>query len=266
MSIRIATWNINSIRLRIALVQKLAKEQQPDIICIQETKCPDDLFPLKEIEKAGYKHNYYRGEKGYNGVSIHSKTELSDIEMLDFGGNEQTRHISAVLPNGTRLHNFYIPAGGDEPDPEANPAFAHKLKFVEDMIDYFAEQEGSHIIVGDFNIAPLEHDVWSHKQLLKVICHTPYELERIEKLRETMSWVDSSRHFTPEDEKLYSWWSYRNRDWRKSNRGRRLDHIWVTPNLKDKLLSNEIFPDARDWRIGDAGPSDHVPVITTLRL
>ena len=116
------------------------------------------------------------------------------------------------------------------------------------------------IAVGDFNIAPGEHDVWSHKQLLKVVSHTPPELERIAKMQNSLDWVDAARHFVPADEKCYSWWSYRNRDWKKSNRGRRLDHIWVTPPLKQSLKAHEVLVDARDWE----QPSDHVPVIVDL--
>ena len=275
--ITLATWNINSLRLR---VQHLAKIDA-DIICLQEIKCQNQEVPVNEIKKLGFDHHYVRGEKAYNGVGIFSKIPLSDVEMLDFGGNSQARHISALLPDGTRLHNFYVPAGRDIPDPVTNPHFAHKLKFVEDMTSYFeslketnpseakaratpaklcAALERNHIIVGDFNIAPFEHDVWSHKQMLDVISHTPMETERMDKMYKTLDWVDASRHFVPHNEKCYSWWSYRNQDWKKSNRGRRLDHIWVTPQLQSRLESHHILREARDWE----KPSDHVPVIIQL--
>lgn len=257
-NIKIATWNINSIRLRAHHMAKI----DADIICIQEMKCQDHEVPIEQLEAMGFKHNYFRGQKAYNGVGIFSRFALTDVEMLEFGGNEQARHISAKLPNGTRLHNFYIPAGGDEPNAEVNPSFAHKLQFVEDMRGYFGGQKGEHIIVGDFNIAPFEHDVWSSKQLTKVVSHTPIERERMQQLSATLGWVDASRHFVPMDEKCYSWWSYRNRDWRKSNRGRRLDHFWVTPELKVSLVSHKIMVDARDWE----KPSDHVPIVVGLNF
>ena len=247
-------------------------------------KCQNHEVPTAELKKLGFEHIYVRGEKAYNGVGIFSKIPLTNTETLDFGGNSQARHISALLPDGTRLHNFYVPAGGDEPDVKTNLSYAHKLKFVEDMIDYFnslketnpsakregkgiepaklsAELERNHIIVGDLNIAPLEHDVWSSKQLANVISHTPPERERMEKLYKTLNWVDAPRHFVPHDQKLYSWWSYRNQDWKKSNRGRRLDHIWVTKPLQEKLKSHHINRDARDW----LKPSDHVPVIVQFQ-
>jgi exodeoxyribonuclease-3 len=113
--------------------------------------------------------------------------------------------------------------------------------------------------VGDLNIAPLEHDVWSHKQLLDVVSHTPIEVAHMLAWQRT-GFTDAVRHFVPENEKLYSWWSYRNRDWRLSDRGRRLDHIWVSPDLVPGLKRYEILKDARDW----PQTSDHVPVMVEL--
>lgn len=259
--LRIISWNINSIRLRTPLVKTVFDTLQPDILCLQETKVRDEQFPLADMQAIGFNHIYFRGEKSYNGVAFLSKIPLAHIEKGTFGGNNDARHLAATLPNGIRLHNFYVPAGGDEPDPAINPKFAHKLQFVEDMTHYF--NQASHpktVIVGDMNIAPLEHDVWSHKQLLKVVSHTPPETSRMETLRNSLQWIDTHRHFVPDDQKLYSWWSYRNRDWKKSNRGRRLDHIWATPDLKENLQESSIITHARDWE----KPSDHVPIITDI--
>ena len=118
------------------------------------------------------------------------------------------------------------------------------------------------MVAGDFNIAPLENDVWSHKQLLKVVSHTPIEVDKLSDFQRSIDWVDAIRHFVPETEKCYTWWSYRNRDWKKSNRGRRLDHIWLTKPLLPFLKSYEILNEARDWE----KPSDHVPVIIDMEL
>jgi len=262
--LKIATWNINSVRLRIDLVKNILKNQDIDILCLQETKVVDDLFPIKDLEKIGYKHSYFSGEKSYNGVAIISKKPLSGITTHNFI-NEQKRHISAILPDGTELHNFYIPAGGDEPDPKINPKFKHKLDFCDEMARFFKKERSKFdkiIIVGDFNIAPLEHDVWSHKQLLKIVSHTPVEIEKMKNLKKTLEWIDTSREFVSIDKKLYSWWSYRNRDWRKSNRGRRLDHIWITSPLKKHLKDAYILTDERDRK----KPSDHVPVIMEIDI
>lgn len=261
---KIATWNINSIRLRAGLLKNLIRDANPDIICLQETKCPNEHIPHNDIKKLGFEHNYFHGEKGYNGVAIISKIALKNVETKDLGGRPHTRHISAVLPDGSRLHNFYVPAGRDIPDPEVNEHFAHKLKYLDDMADYFETFKANekHIIMGDFNVAPFENDVWSHKQMLKIISHTPVETGKLDRMYKTMDWVDVARHFVPHAEKLYSWWSYRASDWRKSDRGRRLDHIWVTQPLKGKLIGIETLKEARGW----TQPSDHVPVVAEIEF
>lgn len=262
---KLVTWNINSVRLRMPLIQKLTEEEKPDIICLQETKVADEQFPKKAIKALGYEHLAFSGQKSYNGVAILSKIPLANVRTERFVGSEDKRHIAATLPNGTEVHNFYVPAGGDEPDVNINPKYQFKLDFMDEMHRWFGN-ERSHtdamIMVGDINIAPHEHDVWSHKQLLKIISHTPPETERMHTLQKALNWVDVGRHFVPLDQKLYSWWSYRNRDWRASNRGRRLDHIWTTQPLKDTLKSFHILENARDWE----KPSDHVPVIAEFKV
>ena len=261
---RIITWNINSVRLRIGLVKQLLAEHAPDVLCLQETKTPDEKFPLAAIQEAGYEHVHMHGMKGYNGVAIISRHPFEATDIHHRCGKEDCRHISAKFKD-FELHNLYIPAGGDEPDPAINEKYKHKLDFVEELTAWFKEtytSEDSVIAVGDFNIAPYEHDVWSHKQLLKVVSHTPPETERLAAMLESLNWTDSARHFVPAEKKSYSWWSYRNRDWKKSNRGRRLDHIWVTPPLKDKLQSYAAPSDLRSVE----KPSDHIPVILDLSL
>jgi exodeoxyribonuclease-3 len=116
------------------------------------------------------------------------------------------------------------------------------------------------MLVGDVNVAPLETDVWSHKQLLKVVSHTPIEVEALGALQASQDWVDAVRRFVPPSERLYTWWSYRAFDWAASDRGRRLDHIWVTPNMSPQLLGIEVMRAARGW----PQPSDHVPVTVDL--
>ena len=259
----IATYNINSVRIRLNELRQVAEKSQADIICLQETKVQDHSFPLEAIKQMGFPYVFISGEKSYNGVALLSRIPLYNIQSTDMCNEGHKRHISASLENGVEIHNFYVPAGGDIPDRTLNPKFDFKLRFM-DAITGWAEQQQHKklIMVGDMNIAPLPHDVWSHKQLLSVVSHTLVETESMEKLRQTLDWIDSSRHFVPEDEKLYSWWSYRNQDWRKSNRGRRLDHIWLTPNLAGSLKSSYILQEARDF----ASPSDHVPVITEFNF
>jgi exodeoxyribonuclease-3 len=267
----LATWNINSVRLRIDLVARFLREQSPDVLCLQETKCRDSEFPLAAFHKLGYAHVEINGQKGYHGVAVASKIPLQIIDRRSFCEKGDARHIAVALsPGGTRgkviaLHNFYVPAGGDEPDPAINPKFAHKLAFLDEMAQW-TNAEGiaatEAILAGDLNIAPLETDVWNHKALLKVVSHTPVEVEKLNRVHTEGPWVDALRHFVPPEEKLYTWWSYRARDWEKSDRGRRLDHIWVSESLKPRLDNVRIFRESRGWE----RPSDHVPVMVHFRL
>ena len=263
--LRIATWNVNSIRIRDAILSRFVREQSPDILCLQETKVQDEHFPHDNVRALGYTHIACVGQKSYNGVAILSKLPLTQVEAYDVLGNNDKRHISAMLPNGLTIHNMYVPAGGDIPDTALNPKFADKLRFVEWMASWAPkaiDDKSPAILVGDLNIAPLEHDVWSHKQLLNVVSHTPVEVEAFTRAQNSIGWIDVARHFTPANEKLYSWWSYRNRDWAASNRGRRLDHIWATPVLRSKLSASHIIRDARGWE----STSDHVPVMMDIAL
>ena len=267
MRLKIVTWNINSLRLRHAHLPKLIAALDPDVICFQETKVPDELFPAAVPEELGYPFVAYRGMKGYNGVAIFSRLPFEVVaDSPDWCGRGDCRHLAVALdlPSGAVvLHDFYVPAGGDVPDPEANPKFAHKLDFVAEATAHFqaAPPRVPSVLVGDLNIAPLENDVWSHKQLLTVVSHTPPETTGL-LAWQAAGFVDAIRHFVPSDQKLFTWWSYRNRDWRVSDRGRRLDHIWVTPDLTGSLVRHEILKDARDWVQG----SDHVPVCVEMEL
>ena len=258
---KIATWNINSVRLRIQLVTEFLKEYDIDVICLQETKTQDEQFPVQAIAEAGWPNIAIRGEKSYNGVAILSRLPLTDISHLNWTGRTDCRHISAVV-KGLTLHNFYIPAGGDVPDVDKNPKFSHKLKFIAEMTKHFSRQQPSRsILVGDLNIAPLAEDVWSTRQLRNTVSHTAVERENLLALVEQGGWTDSVRtHFGPK-EVLFSWWSYRARDWVTSNRGRRLDHIWVSRDLASKVEAVTIESAMR----GAEKPSDHVPLMITLR-
>lgn len=260
---KIATWNINSIRLRLDLFRRFVESARPDVVCLQEIKVLEEGFPTDSVAAMGYPHQLVRGMKSYNGVAIVSREPLPEGGSRNWCGREDARHLVALLPGRVELHNFYVPAGGDVPDPAVNDKFAHKLEFVREMTEWFAAMKpGRRILVGDLNIAPLETDVWSHKQLLKVVSHTPVEVEGLNALMAAHRWVDAVRHFIPPEDKLYTWWSYRNRTWPGEDRGRRLDHIWVTPALKPKLRSTSVVRDARGWD----KPSDHVPVMVDIEL
>ncbi len=266
---KIATWNINSVRLRLDLVRQFLAEEAPDVLCLQEIKCVNDQFPVKALKAAGYRHQAVSGQRGYHGVAIVSKLPLKDIEARGFCDRDDCRHIAATLPGGVRLHNFYVPAGGDIPDPDENDKFAHKLAFLKDLARMFSNGPAKRreVLVGDLNVAPREHDVWSHKQLLKVVSHTPVEVGLFNAAVAAGRWIDVAREVVPEPEKLYTWWSYRAADWRASNRGRRLDHIWVSPALeKAALIAGRGGMRFHDICRGWERPSDHAPVSLVLDL
>ena len=262
MPFTLATWNINSVRLREALVLKLLSETGPDVLCLQECKSPVEKMPLPAFAEVGYKYVVARGQKGYNGVAILSKIPMEESGAHDFAALGHARHVSGTLENGVTVHNFYVPAGGDVADRDVNEKFGQKLDYLTDMRDWFhAEKPEKAILVGDLNIAPREDDVWDHKKLLKVVSHTPIEVEHLTETQEAGGWVDITRQDIP-DGLLYSWWSYRAADWDAADKGRRLDHIWATKDIAGAGHDSRILRDVRGWE----KPSDHAPVFASFDL
>jgi exodeoxyribonuclease-3 len=261
-SLKIASWNINSVRARIDIVRQFLEEEQPDILCLQETKVRDDVFPYAMFRELGYAHFELNGQPMHHGVAIISKVPLHDHGRHDWQDNGEARHVGVRLDCGIRLENVYVPAGGDVADRTVNPKFGQKLDFLERMIRWSEELKEPTLIVGDFNIAPLESDVWSHKQLLDVVSHTPIEVETLARLQASHDWVDLGRHFVPAPARLYTWWSYRAIDWAASDRGRRLDHMWASPELAPKATRHYICEPCRSW----LKPSDHIPLITEFDI
>jgi len=261
--LRISTWNVNSIRRRLDGLAALVAAHAPDVICLQETKVAAEAFPREACADLGYPHQVIAGFKGRNGVAILAREALADGTGHDWCDRADGRHVAARLGDGIEVHSLYVPAGGDEPDPERNPRFAHKLRFLAELTNWFAARKAPlnrFVLTGDLNIAPLEADVWNHAALVKVVSHTPVEVAALARLEASHDWTDAVRRLVPAPEKVYSWWSYRARDWRLANRGRRLDHVWVTPALAEGLAAVAVLTEARDWE----GPSDHVPVTVTM--
>ena len=262
MGLNIATWNINSVRLRVDLVCKVLKNHEVDLLCLQECKSPVEKIPLDIFSEIGFPHMVARGQKGYNGVAIISKFPLKEKSALDFAGLGHARHICAELENKLSIHNFYVPAGGDEPDRRKNVKFDQKLNYLNEMREYFQNSPPNNsILVGDLNIAPLPEDVWDHKKMAKTVSHTQIEIEHLEAVRKAGKWVDITRKDFP-NQKLYSWWSYRAKDWNVADRGRRLDHIWASADIEALVSGSLILKEARGWQ----KPSDHVPVFATIDL
>jgi len=261
--ISIATWNINSVRLRMPQVARYLAEHAPDVLCLQEIKTVAELFPAQAFADLGYTYQAVHGQKGYHGVATVSRLPMHEVTRNDWQANGEARHVGVVLEDsGLLVENVYVPAGGDEPDRTINPKFGQKLDFLERMTQWADTIDRPTLIMGDFNIAPLESDVWSHKALLKVVSHTPLEVETLKRFQDAHGWVDIGRELIPAPERYYSWWSYRSNDWRANDRGRRLDHIWGSPEVAKQARAHRVFEEARDWE----KCSDHVPLITEFDL
>ena len=268
MRLRLATWNINSVRPRGELIGRMVDEIAPDVLCLQEIKCQTAEFPKGMFEDLGFSHFRIAGQKGWHGVAIASRYPIEDAAPLDVCREGHARCVGARIA-GVDIHNFYIPAGGDVPDRALNRKFDHKLDFYEQLTAELAKRDprAPLVVTGDLNVAPGEFDVWNHKYMSKIVSHTPVEIEAFRRMEASLGFLNLMREAVAEPEKLASWWSYRAADFRQSNRGLLLDHILVTPGLRDaafhtgKVLAR-IHDDVRGWD----KPSDHAPVTADLMV
>ncbi len=266
MTIRRATWNVNSLRQRLDHLARFAAELAPDVICLQETKVTDQEFPRQAVREIGYPHLLIHGQKGYNGVAILSRLAFQSQDTKVWCGKDDRRHATVTFEYGSgvlELHNFYVPSGGPTPDPETNDKFAHKLRFLREMAEWATRTRlgaRAAVLVGDLNVAPLEADVWNHTRLLRSVGHTPVESARIAALIEAGGLIDVGRHFVPPSEPLYTWWGYRYPQAFAKDYGWRLDHVLATAPLEASLAGFRVVRDTRAWE----RPSDHVPVVLDI--
>ncbi len=249
----LGTWNVNSVRVRLEHLQRVLVEWRPDVLCLQETKVPDEQFPLAPIEALGYRVAL-SGQKTYNGVAILSRHPITAVRKGFDGkdGEEQKRLIAATV-RGIRVVNAYIPNGGEV----GSDKFADKLKFLADLRTYFDRyhKPGEPVLlVGDFNVAPAPEDVWDPAALEGTTCYHPDERERLERLR-AWGFRDQFRHFESAAGH-YTWWDYRSNAWPR-NAGLRIDHVWASPALDKRARACLI---EREERARDKA-SDHVPVM-----
>jgi len=264
MVLRVATWNINSVRLRAPQVARFVAEQTPDVVCLQEIKCREGEFPTAAFVEMGLPYLKIAGQKGSHGVAIASRLPLNPAPALEVCREGHARAVAAVVA-GVEIQNFYIPAGGDVPDRAQNPKFDHKLDFYERLTSEMSRRDPKAplLVVGDLNIAPSENDVFNHRYMLKVVSHTPAEIEAMARLHASIGFVDLVRQAVPEPQKLFSWWSYRAADFRQSNRGLRLDHVLASPGLAAHFSGRAgVHDTVRAWE----RPSDHAPVTADLVL
>ena len=263
--VKIASWNINSVRLRMPLVERLIAEESPDVICLQEIKTVAENFPHAAFAALGYTHRAVHGQKGYHGVATVSRLPFREVSRHDWQDNGEARHVGVELYGRGQtmmVENVYVPAGGDAPDRTVNAKFGQKLDFLERMTRWAGGLDAPTLIVGDFNIAPLECDVWNHKALLRVVSHTPLEVETLKRFQDAHGWIDLGREHIRAPERNFTWWSYRAKDWKVGDRGRRLDHMWASPELAETSHTHRVLEACRDWE----QPSDHVPLVTEFRL
>jgi len=249
---KIATWNVNSLKVRLPHVLEWLAAHQPDVLCLQETKLEDVNFPVAEIAAAGYQV-LFNGQKTYNGVAILSKTPASEIVTAIPGFVDVQKRVLAATIAGVRVINLYIP-NGQSVDSDK---FQYKLGWLEAMTAWLADELAQHprlALLGDFNIAPDERDVHDPKAWEGQVLFSLPEREAFRHLV-GLGLADSFRLFE-QPEKIYSWWDYRMNAFRR-NMGLRIDHILLSPTLAETCKSCTIDKDARKVE----RPSDHAPVM-----
>ncbi len=255
---KIATWNINSINVRLEHVLKWGQDTETDVICLQETKSVDKNFPLEPIEEAGY-NAVFMGEKSYNGVAILSKHEIENVQknFPDDDEDAPKRLIAADI-NGIHIVNTYIPNGTEL----WTDKFDFKLDWLQRLRKYFDEKcstDSDVLLCGDFNVAPEEIDVWSVKRWEGKLHFSKPERAAIHHVKQ-WGFTDVFREKHP-DFQEFSWWNYRMGAFPK-NHGLRIDHIWTSKSLAEKCKDCWIDKEPRGWE----RPSDHTPVVAEFEI
>ena len=253
---KIASWNVNSLRVRLGHVLQWLESAQPDILVLQETKTTDDQFPHEEIRAAGYEV-VFSGQKTYNGVAVLSKVEPQNV-LFDLPGLEDPqRRIVAAQIGDIQILDLYVVNGSEV----GSEKFAYKLDWLEKVtawVESQLEQHKKFIILGDFNIAPTDRDVHNPKSWHeKILCSTP-ERNALKKLL-NLGFVDSFRMFEQEDE-IWSWWDYRSGGL-ENNKGLRIDLILSSDLLAEQCTACYVDKVPRTWE----RPSDHAPVVAEYR-
>ena len=250
---KVASFNVNSLRARLPVVLRWLAENRPDVLCVQETKVQDVDFPADAFEETGYRY-VFKGQKSYNGVAIFSRVEINNVQFgFDDEPKDEARLMRAEI-NGIFIVNTYVPQGYS---PESEK-FEYKLEWFGRLGAYFDEnfRPGDAVLwTGDFNVAPEAIDVYDPERLLGHVCYHP---EAHKALKEVMGWgfVDVFRMHCDEAGQ-YTFWDYRLRDSFRRNLGWRLDHIMATKALAEKCTACYID---KEPRLADR-PSDHTPIV-----
>ena len=254
---KIASWNINSIRARIERMTEWLTEFQPDVVVLQEIKCQDEQFPRLEIEALGY-HIETHGQKSYNGVAILSKYPIEELQIGLPGddGDEQARYIEAKI-NGVRIGGLYLPNG----NPFPGPKFDYKIAWMDRLIDrakYLLGLEEPVILTGDYNCCPEDIDCYDPIRFSKDALCQPETRDRYYSLL-NLGFIDALRHYHPVGEK-YSYWDYQGGAWNKDN-GLRIDHMLLSAQAADLVVNCDIDRIPR----GKEKASDHTPIWCALK-
>ncbi|MGH8183846.1 MAG: exodeoxyribonuclease III [Rhodanobacteraceae bacterium] len=252
---RIASWNVNSLNVRLPHVEQWCREAQPDVLALQETKLADDKFPRGAIEALGY-HVAYSGQKTYNGVAILARKPLEDVVVGVPGFDDPQRRVLAATVDGVRIVDLYVVNG----QSVGSEKYAWKLKWLAAVTDYLRDtlqRRGEVIVLGDFNIAPDDRDVHDPEAWRgQVLCSEP-ERTALRGILD-LGFADSFRTFT-EDADHFSWWDYRQAGFRR-NLGLRIDLILASEALRGRMTAASIDRTPRTWE----RPSDHTPVVLEL--
>lgn len=257
--LRVATWNVNSLRARMERFLPWLDARRPEVVCLQETKVVDELFPREEIEELGYEIACH-GQKTYNGVAILSRVGLEAVEKGLGEGLEDERRVISAECGGVQVVNVYVING----QRVGAPRYDDKLAFFEQLTARVGEstdpQAEKVLVVGDYNVTFDELDIWDPPGWRgKILCSDP-ERAALNKLMETHGLVDAFRAHN-EGEGHYTWWDFRTFAW-KRNRGLRIDHILASKPAMEAMTGVFIDREARDG----TKPSDHAPVIATLEV
>ncbi len=249
---KIATWNVNSVRARLPVVQHWLEQSQVDVLAMQETKTVDATFPVAEFEALGY-HVAMSGQKTYNGVAIVSRVPAANV-VKGWDGNDPARIIAADIGSVTVIDG-YLPHGGERGDE----AFLHKLQFFHDFrsyLDRIYPKDRSLLLVGDFNVAPEPIDVWEPDKMQDAIGFMQEERDALKSLQ-GWGFTDLFRKFHTEQQ--FTWWDYRMNMF-KRHLGMRIDHVWGSPAIADRTTACFVDVEPRSWE----KPSDHTPVVVTI--
>jgi exodeoxyribonuclease-3 len=252
---KLATWNINSVRARVERLCTWLKAAQPDLLFLQELKCTDEQFPHEEVKAAGYLSTVF-GQKTYNGVAIISREPVADVEKgMNDGVDDDHARVIWCTVQGIRMCGLYAPNG----QAVGSPAYAYKLEWYARLTKLLERRAHSDLLLcGDFNVAPEELDVWDPRYFADKTLFTPPERDAFKKLRDTLGLVDAYRLHHAEGGK-FSWWDYRLLAFPK-NTGLRIDHFLLSKGVAARCTAAEIDREARKGKL----PSDHAPVWIAL--